>query len=34
MASALAAKTRLMSEYKALQKEKWVDIEVRPVLRG
>lgn len=28
MASALAAKTRLMSEYKGLQKEKWVNIEV------
>jgi hypothetical protein len=28
MSTSLAAKTRLMSEYKALQKEKWVKVEV------
>lgn len=29
MAASLAAKTRLMSEYKGLQKEKWVNIELK-----
>jgi hypothetical protein len=28
MAASMAAKTRLMSEFKGLQKEKWVNIEV------
>jgi len=31
--SAAGAKTRLMAEYKSLQKEKWLNIEVGFVIR-